>query len=66
MQMKTVTSEEIRRRKWSDEERRTVRRLAALQAAGDESDINFEDIPPLTDEQLANMVRLRDVRRKLW
>jgi hypothetical protein len=60
--MKSVTSEEIRKRKWTDEEHRTARRLAALQAAGDDSDINFEDIPPLTDEQLANMVPLRDVR----
>jgi len=41
-----------------------LRRLAARQAAGDDSDINFEDIPPMTDEQLANMVRFRDRRRK--
>ena len=49
---------------WTKNERETVRRLAARQAAGDDSDINFDDIPPLTEEQLANMVRLRDVRRK--
>jgi len=42
-----------------------VRRLAARQAAGDDSDINFDDIPPLTEEQLANMVRFRDVKRKV-
>jgi uncharacterized protein (DUF4415 family) len=29
------------------------------------SDINFEDIPRLTDEQLAQMVRLRGVRPKV-
>jgi uncharacterized protein (DUF4415 family) len=42
-----------------------VRRIARSQAAGDDSDINFDDIPPLTDEQLARMVRLRDVRPKV-
>ncbi len=42
-----------------------MRRIAARQAAGDDSDINYEDIPRLTDEQLASMVRLRDVRRKV-
>jgi uncharacterized protein (DUF4415 family) len=42
-----------------------VRRLATRQAAGDDSDINFDDIPPLTEEQLANMVRFRDVKRKV-
>ena len=42
-----------------------MRRLATRQAAGDDSDINFDDIPPLTEEQLANMVRFRDVKRKV-
>jgi uncharacterized protein (DUF4415 family) len=32
------------------------------QAAADDSRINLEDIPRLTDEQLAGMVRLRDAR----
>jgi uncharacterized protein (DUF4415 family) len=39
-----------------------LRRVAKRQAAGDDSRINFDDIPRLTDEQLANMVRLRDAR----
>jgi hypothetical protein len=59
-----MTSEEIRNRQWTEEERRTVRQLAARQAAGDDSGINFDDIPPLTEEQLAGMVRWRDARRK--
>lgn len=63
--LKSVTSEDIRNRKWTKKERETVRRLAARQAAGDDSDINFDDIPPLTEEQLASMVRFRDVRRKV-
>jgi uncharacterized protein (DUF4415 family) len=60
-----MTSEDIRNRTWTKSERETVRRLAARQAAGDDSDINFDDIPPLTEEQLANMVRSRDVKRKV-
>jgi uncharacterized protein (DUF4415 family) len=39
-----------------------LRRLARRQKAGDDSRINFEDIPRLTAAQLANMVRLRDAR----
>ena len=38
-------------------------RVAASQAAGDDSDINYDDIPPLTDEQLAAMVRFRDRKK---
>jgi uncharacterized protein (DUF4415 family) len=41
-----------------------VRRNAELQAAGDDSGIDYEDIPRLTDEQLAAMVPFRD-RRKI-
>ena len=40
-----------------------VRRIAAEQKAGDDSDINFDNIPRLTDEQLAGMVRFRDRRK---
>ena len=63
--LKRMTSDDIRNRKWSEKERQTLRRHAAKQAAGDDSDINFEDIPHLTDEQLAQMVRLRDIRPKV-
>ncbi|MGA2598576.1 MAG: BrnA antitoxin family protein [Bryobacteraceae bacterium] len=42
-----------------------MREAAKRQAAGDDSGINFDDIPQLTDEQLASMVRLRDVTRKV-
>lgn len=61
----SVTSEDIRNRRWTESEKRAIRRIAARQAAGDDSHINFDDIPRLTDEQLASMVRLRDVRRKV-
>jgi uncharacterized protein (DUF4415 family) len=32
-------------------------RIAKLQAAGDDSEIDYSDIPPLTDEQLAGFRR---------
>jgi uncharacterized protein (DUF4415 family) len=56
--------EDIRRRKWTERERRALRRIAARQAAGDDSHIDFSDIPRLTPEQLARMVRLRDLRKR--
>ena len=60
-----MTSEDIKNRRWAETERRLVKRHAAKQAAGDDSDINYDDIPRLTDEQLAQMVRLRDIRPKV-
>lgn len=60
-----MRSEDMRNRQWTEEERQALRRSARRQAAGDESHINFDDIPRLTDEQLANMVRLRDIRPKV-
>jgi uncharacterized protein (DUF4415 family) len=63
--LKRMTSDDIKNRKWTDEERQLLRRHAARQAAGDDSDIDFEDIPRLTDEQLAQMVPLRDIRPKV-
>ena len=38
-----------------------IRRLAARQTAGDDSHIDYSGIPPLTDGQLARLVRARDV-----
>ena len=60
-----MTSEDIRRRRWTKAELAAVRRIAASQAAGDDSDINYDDIPRLTEQQLQQMVRLRDVQRKV-
>jgi uncharacterized protein (DUF4415 family) len=57
-----MRSEDIDNRQWTERERRVLRRIASRQAAGDDSRINFEDIPRLTKAQLANMVRLRDSR----
>lgn len=61
----SMTSEEIRNRKWTNAEIEAVRKASEAQAAGDDSGIDYSDIPPLTPEQLARMVRLRDVRRKV-
>lgn len=60
-----MRSEDIGNRQWTEKERLALRRAAALQAAGDDSTIDFKDIPRLTEAQLASMVRLRDVRRKV-
>jgi len=57
-----MRSEDIKNKQWSETERQTLRRIARRQAVGDESRINFEEIPRLTNDQLANMVRLRDAR----
>lgn len=57
------TAEEIRSRKWSEEELESFRRMAAKQAADDDSDIDYSDIPPLTDEELARMVPAKDRRK---
>jgi uncharacterized protein (DUF4415 family) len=60
-----MTSEDIRNRKWTEAEKEAVRRGAAAQAAGDDSGIDYSDIPRLTEEQLAQMVRLRGGKRKV-
>jgi uncharacterized protein (DUF4415 family) len=62
---KSMRSEDIKRRRWTKAERDVLRRAAQRQAAGDDSGINLEDIPALTKQQLANMVRLRDIRPKV-
>jgi uncharacterized protein (DUF4415 family) len=60
-----MRSEDIRNRQWTEKELRVLRRAARAQAAEDDSDIDFSDIPRLTGKQLAGLVRLRDVRRKV-
>ena len=60
-----MTSKDIRNRKWTEAERKMLKHHAARQAARDDSDINYADIPKLTAKQLAQMVRLRDLRPKV-
>ncbi|HVX66479.1 MAG TPA: BrnA antitoxin family protein [Bryobacteraceae bacterium] len=63
--LKSMKSEDIKTRQWTEGERQVLRRIAGRQKKGEESCINLEDIPRLTSEQLASMVRLRDARRKV-
>jgi uncharacterized protein (DUF4415 family) len=60
----TVRSEDIFKKPFTKRERESMRRTAGRQAAGDDSQIDFSDIPELTDEQLAAAVRFRDVPKK--
>lgn len=60
-----MKSDDIRRKRWTKAELETVRRIRAKQKAGDDAGIDYSDIPRLTDEQLAKMTRLRDVRAKV-
>jgi uncharacterized protein (DUF4415 family) len=63
--LKQVNSEDIKRRNWTDSERQAIRHAAKSQATGDDAGIPFSDIPRLTADQLTEMVRLREVRRKV-
>ena len=60
--LKGMRSEDIRNRQWTDAERQAVSRIAQRQAVKG-SRVTLGDIPRLTDEQLANMVLLRDARK---
>lgn len=60
-----MRSEDIKNRNWTEAEHRSMKRHAAKQAAGDDSDIQYDDVPRLSDEQLAQMIRLRDLRPKV-
>ena len=62
----SMTSEDIRNRQWTESEIEAVRKANEAQAAGrDLPEEEYEDIPRLTEEQLARMVRLRPVERKV-
>ena len=61
-----MNTEDIKSKKWTDAEKQAIRRASEMQAAGfDLPEEEYEDIPRLTEAQLASMVRLRDVRRKV-
>ncbi len=53
-----MTSEDIKRRQWTESEKRAIREAAKAQAEGrDLPEEEYEDIPRLTEEQLSRMVR---------
>lgn len=60
-----MSAEDIANRKRPEKDRRALVAIAKRQARGDDSAIDFSDIPRLTEEQLANAIRLEDVRRKV-
>lgn len=60
-----MSSEDIKNRKLTEAERQALLRVAESQRAGDDSGIDYSDIPKLTEEQLSRMVSLRELRRKV-
>jgi hypothetical protein len=63
MKLISMTSEEIKSKQWTEEEQNALRRIAECQATGDDSDIDFSDIPRSTEEQLSKMIRFRDRKK---
>ena len=53
----SVSAESIFSKPLSKKQKAVLSRIARRQAAGDDSDIDYSDIPPLTDEQLAQFRR---------
>ncbi len=60
-----MSEEAIRNRQLTDAERKALRNAARAQEAGRDKDIDFSDIPRLTENQLSHLVRLRRPRRKV-
>jgi uncharacterized protein (DUF4415 family) len=61
-----VSSEDIKRRQWTESEKRAIREAAKARAEGrDLPEEEYEDIPRLTEEQLSRMVRARPRQTKV-
>jgi uncharacterized protein (DUF4415 family) len=52
-----VSAESIFNRPLNKRQKAVLARIAKRQAAGQDSDIDYSDIPPLTDEQLSQFRR---------
>ena len=52
-----MSAESIFSKPTSKKQKAVLSRIAKRQAAGDDSDIDYSDIPPLTDAQLAQFRR---------
>jgi len=53
----SVSAESIFNRPMNKQQRAVLARIGKRQAAGQDSDIDYSDIPPLTDEQLSQFRR---------
>ncbi len=60
----SVRSENIFNKALDRDQEAVLKRIAAKQKAGEDSDINYKDIPPLSEEQLANSVIIRPNRAR--
>ncbi len=60
-----MSSEDIKSRQWTEGEREALRRAGKEQAADSAPNVDFQDIPRLTGDQLAHLVRLRGARKKV-
>jgi len=61
----SVKAEDIFNKPLTKREQDALRRTAERQAAGDDSHIDYSDIPPLSDQQLAAMTRFRDAKDRM-
>jgi uncharacterized protein (DUF4415 family) len=57
MAKKSVSADSIFSKPLSKKQKAVLSRIAKRQAAGDDSDIDYSDVPALTDEQLAQFRR---------
>lgn len=63
--LKSMSSEDIKSRKWTDSEKESLRRLATEQSSGEAISAGSADIPPLSAEQLERLTSFRRVRGKV-
>ena len=61
--LKIMKSADIKNRMWSEQERQALRKASRVQASGNA--VAVSDIPRLTPEDLAKLVRLRAPKRKV-
>ena len=64
-ELKSMSSEGIKSRQWTEKERQALRDASERQASSDESNLDFSEIPRLTEKQLSALVKLRDAKRKV-
>jgi len=63
--LKSMSTEDIENKVWTERERQALRAASLAQAVGDDVGIDYSDIPRLTEEQLSKLVRLRGSKRKV-